>query len=329
MVDVILANKLVKAVAPGAHLLLVGDVDQLPSVGAGEVLRDMITAAGAPGRPADEDLPAGAAVRDRRQRAQGQRRPPARAERVPGLLLVQLRRDRGHRRAGGRHRGAADPGRVRPRPAARRAGAVPDAPRPGRGRKPEPAAAGGAHPVPGGRARAALRRAGVPGRRQGDPAAQQLRQGRGGHLQRHHRRRDQHVAGRPQPHRPHRRGRGDPLRLRRARRARARLRRHHPPLPGVGVPGRRHPADDQRVDDAPAQPALHRHHPREETRRPGRLTPRPGRRRPHQRHRTPPHRPRPPPPAAGITPDASSLPAKANSRYVPGKKSRLPDASLT
>src|SRR6516225_2078703 len=44
MVDVILANKLVKAVAPGAHLLLVGDVDQLPSVGAGEVLRDLLTA---------------------------------------------------------------------------------------------------------------------------------------------------------------------------------------------------------------------------------------------------------------------------------------------
>src|SRR6266699_2234773 len=44
MVDVILANKLVKAVAPGAHLLLVGDVDQLPSVGAGEVLQDMIRA---------------------------------------------------------------------------------------------------------------------------------------------------------------------------------------------------------------------------------------------------------------------------------------------
>jgi exodeoxyribonuclease V alpha subunit len=44
MVDVILANKLVKAVPPGAHLLLVGDVDQLPSVGAGEVLRDLITA---------------------------------------------------------------------------------------------------------------------------------------------------------------------------------------------------------------------------------------------------------------------------------------------
>ncbi|WP_326598926.1 SF1B family DNA helicase RecD2 [Streptomyces sp. NBC_01803] len=47
MLDLLLANKLVKAVAPGAHLLLVGDVDQLPSVGAGEVLRDLL----APGGP--------------------------------------------------------------------------------------------------------------------------------------------------------------------------------------------------------------------------------------------------------------------------------------
>jgi exodeoxyribonuclease V alpha subunit len=42
MLDVLLANKLVKAIPPGAHLLLVGDVDQLPSVGAGEVLRDLL-----------------------------------------------------------------------------------------------------------------------------------------------------------------------------------------------------------------------------------------------------------------------------------------------
>jgi exodeoxyribonuclease V alpha subunit len=47
MLDLLLANKLVKAVPPGAHLLLVGDVDQLPSVGAGEVLRDLL----APGSP--------------------------------------------------------------------------------------------------------------------------------------------------------------------------------------------------------------------------------------------------------------------------------------
>ena len=44
MLDLILANKLVKAVPPGAHLLFVGDVDQLPSVGAGEVLRDLLAA---------------------------------------------------------------------------------------------------------------------------------------------------------------------------------------------------------------------------------------------------------------------------------------------
>jgi exodeoxyribonuclease V alpha subunit len=48
MMDVILANKLVKAIPPGAHLLLVGDVDQLPSVGAGEVLRDLLAARAIP-----------------------------------------------------------------------------------------------------------------------------------------------------------------------------------------------------------------------------------------------------------------------------------------
>jgi exodeoxyribonuclease V alpha subunit len=47
MLDVLLANKLTKAIPPGTHLLFVGDVDQLPSVGAGEVLRDLLT----PGTP--------------------------------------------------------------------------------------------------------------------------------------------------------------------------------------------------------------------------------------------------------------------------------------
>ena len=44
MLDVLLANQLVKALAPGTHLLLVGDPDQLPSVGAGEVLADLLRA---------------------------------------------------------------------------------------------------------------------------------------------------------------------------------------------------------------------------------------------------------------------------------------------
>jgi len=48
MVDVLLMNHLLKAVAAGSHLLLVGDVDQLPSVGAGNVLRDLIASAAIP-----------------------------------------------------------------------------------------------------------------------------------------------------------------------------------------------------------------------------------------------------------------------------------------
>lgn len=42
MIDLILMNNLLKAVGPDTHLLLVGDADQLPSVGAGNVLRDML-----------------------------------------------------------------------------------------------------------------------------------------------------------------------------------------------------------------------------------------------------------------------------------------------
>ena len=42
MVDVVLMNHLLRALPPGASLLLVGDVDQLPSVGPGMVLRHII-----------------------------------------------------------------------------------------------------------------------------------------------------------------------------------------------------------------------------------------------------------------------------------------------
>ena len=42
MMDILLMNHLIKAIGPGTRLILVGDVDQLPSVGAGNVLRDII-----------------------------------------------------------------------------------------------------------------------------------------------------------------------------------------------------------------------------------------------------------------------------------------------
>ncbi|MCK6624094.1 MAG: AAA family ATPase [Anaerolineae bacterium] len=48
MVDLMLMNNLLKAVHPASHLLLVGDADQLPSVGAGNVLRDIIASEVAP-----------------------------------------------------------------------------------------------------------------------------------------------------------------------------------------------------------------------------------------------------------------------------------------
>ena len=207
MVDVILANKLVKAIPPGAHLLLVGDADQLPSVGAGEVLRDLLAAGTLPVvrltkifRQAQQS---GIVVNAHRINAGDQ---PAlsgfgdffwfacddteqTAELVVDIVARRI------------------PRQVRPGPAPRRAGAVPDAPRPGRGREPEPAAPGGAHPLPRGAARAAVRRAGVPGRRQGHPAAQQLRERGRGRLQRHRRRGHQHVARGSQADRAHRRGR--------------------------------------------------------------------------------------------------------------------------
>lgn len=42
MIDIILMNNLLKAIPLNMRLILVGDIDQLPSVGAGNVLRDII-----------------------------------------------------------------------------------------------------------------------------------------------------------------------------------------------------------------------------------------------------------------------------------------------
>lgn len=48
MLDLALADALLQAVAKGARLILVGDVDQLPSVGPGAVLRDIIASGEVP-----------------------------------------------------------------------------------------------------------------------------------------------------------------------------------------------------------------------------------------------------------------------------------------
>jgi len=48
MMDILLSNAMFKAIDPAAHLVLVGDVDQLPSVGPGNVLRDIIDSGAVP-----------------------------------------------------------------------------------------------------------------------------------------------------------------------------------------------------------------------------------------------------------------------------------------
>jgi exodeoxyribonuclease V alpha subunit len=48
MIDILLMNALLKAIDITSHLLFVGDPDQLPSVGAGNVLKDLIVSNAAP-----------------------------------------------------------------------------------------------------------------------------------------------------------------------------------------------------------------------------------------------------------------------------------------
>lgn len=75
MLDLVLTNHLLKAIPPGMHLLLVGDVDQLPSVGAGNVLKDLIAAVETTddGRPTTDD----AAATQARQPLAGRGNPSA------------------------------------------------------------------------------------------------------------------------------------------------------------------------------------------------------------------------------------------------------------
>lgn len=48
MIDVFLMNSLLKAMPDRSHLILLGDIDQLPSVGAGDILHDLIDSGAVP-----------------------------------------------------------------------------------------------------------------------------------------------------------------------------------------------------------------------------------------------------------------------------------------
>ena len=73
MVDIELFHCLLQALPADGRLVLVGDRDQLPSVGPGAVLADLIASGVGAGGPARRDLPAGAGQRHRGGRARGER----------------------------------------------------------------------------------------------------------------------------------------------------------------------------------------------------------------------------------------------------------------
>ena len=210
MLDLLLTNHLLKAIPPGAHLLLVGDVDQLPSVGAGDVLRDVIEAL-----EGTEELRSGG--RGHRVKSTGayrastsphlrtsappllRRHPPGRhlppaggqlhhlecASHQPGgdagtgqsqcgrFLPVPGGRPGQSRYPGGRAGRRAHPAQVRFQ-AAGDSGAQPDAPRRSGGSRTQSAAAGEAQSGKAGAARAPNQRPRLPGRRSGDADTQQL-----------------------------------------------------------------------------------------------------------------------------------------------------------
>ena len=308
MMDVILANKLIKAIPEGAHLLLVGDVDQLPSVGAGEVLRDLLAADSIPRvrltqifRQAQQS---GIVVNAHRinhgqppqltgfrdfywfgcDPAEDSGLHPAEetaklvvdivAHRIPAKFGLDPVRD--IQVLTPMHRGPAGAGNLN--------GLLQEALIPERDGTPEKRYGGRVFRV-------------------GDKVTQlrnNYHKGKAGIFNGTIGVVTEPVAPRADPHRAHRRRRAGRLRLRRTRRTRPRLRRHHPPLPRQRIPRRRHPTHDLVLDDAATQPALHRRHPRQATHRPRRIPPRARPSRPHPRSRPPPHRTHPPAPSQEV-----------------------------
>ncbi len=118
MLDTRLALAVAAAVRPGAQLILVGGTDQLPSVGPGQVLRDLLASGACPRRGSPRSF----ARRPQPDRGQAHR---VRAGQVPELLPAEAPagrriasssppRPRSRRRGGdavGRPAAAAAPGR--------------------------------------------------------------------------------------------------------------------------------------------------------------------------------------------------------------------------
>ena len=77
MLDVELGAALIAAIADGTHLVIVGDPAQLPSIGPGRVLGDLIDSGTAAGDRTHQAVPAGRGRRHRPAGDRGPRRRPA------------------------------------------------------------------------------------------------------------------------------------------------------------------------------------------------------------------------------------------------------------
>ena len=211
MVDVMLMRALLAAVRDEAALLIVGDVDQLPSVGPGQVLADIIASGAVPVVRLTEVFRQAAQSRivttaHGINRGRHPRPLPAR-----GRQRLLLRAGRGSRDGGGPDRRTGEDthsAAVRVRCHAGHPGAVPD--EPGRRRRPLAQHRAPGRPQPGRRTQGRAFRLDLRARRQGDADRERLRQGG---LQRGHRR---CRRCRPRRRRAHRavRGTRSPLRLR-------------------------------------------------------------------------------------------------------------------
>ena len=240
MVDVPLMHALLRAMPPGAGLLLVGDVDQLPSVGPGLVLRHLIDSGAVPTARLTEIFRQAAESRiitNAHRINAGEMpdlQPPETGE--TRFLFHRTRGTRTHRRHAGGTRGRAHPAEMGFRSRARHPGALSHEPRPRRRAALERPAAGNAQPDARGRTRSRKNSAGSSGLRDKVIQTQnnydkEVFNGDLGFIERIDLE-ESEVAVRFET-------RQRRLRVRRTGRTRARLRHHDPQIPRLRIPGGR------------------------------------------------------------------------------------------
>ena len=128
MVDVPLMHALLKALPNRAALLIVGDIDQLPSVGPGQVLADVIELGGGSGDPLDRGVPASGREPHHHRRAshqQGRAAKPRKAARRERFPLCAGGRARGGDGQDFGPRARTHPQKVRARCHSRHSGSLP------------------------------------------------------------------------------------------------------------------------------------------------------------------------------------------------------------